>query len=69
MLAKPFFGYPALYFIVLNCASENGLSLLTLVLEYEDITPRSSNLAFRVYDFIGAPLSEYKTNGFDYFLS
>lgn len=54
----------SLYFIVLNCASENGLSLLTLGLEYEDITPRTSNLAFKVYDFIGAPLSDWRTNGF-----
>ena len=60
---KPWDGQSGRYFNVLNVDSEKGLSLLTLGLLYDGVTPNSSILTFIVTALIGAPLSECNTNG------
>src|SRR5450759_1091072 len=45
------------YFIVLNCASENGLSLLTRGREWERVTPRSASRAETGLEVIEVPRS------------
>ena len=58
MVTKGPEGYSGRYFMVLNKASENGLSSLTLGLENEGTTPSRCRVASMVEPFMGPPLSE-----------